>query len=893
MNPTLLPVQPNDPRCLRIMMQVSPAEIERREREQNKLVPRLFDNGEQVVVLAPPGCGKTHMCLQHAKYHFSTNGTTCPAEVLFLTFTNAAVREQRDRLRNMYGETDPDVEQVAAATMRTLHSVAMVVVRALADDSAEPLPAPDYVFDKILSLAQRDPASAAHKVRTSLDMFNVECLYCDEMQDMNSQQHEFVQLLATVVWPDARVVMVGDPRQSIYAFAGATPDLTAKAISGRRVININCCFRCTSAIIDFANDIAKPMGYTPIQPGRDMVGPPPSVRRFDTYNEEMEWVRDKIASLVRTGTKPEDIAILARKHSYTDQGLFIKLILHGIDVVSLRDAYSDGQSGTSSRAGCVTLGTMHASKGNEWKCVFLVGMSDEEFTDDHYEPFDASRAQQELGAVFVGATRAIDHLYLTYATSRFPRRAGSDEPGDSLVRFIRPDGPFETAKGMLPDYWDGPPFDLSADAWAEGSGDQGASRGVELGVKRVPFSPSLGRGHLGWIDEARRSLEEPLRSFGGAMEAVQLVEPLAQLPLCDRCQIHSDVMLAMFLILADELYVLAEDPKLESTERFHTITMALMLPGLNAYARAGLEKMDVPASRALVAGALDKGSCAPANVKRAIKRKIATVYTATDDRQCNTPAAHRKRPVAERWNEVSSCYSGRDSWRKSLQGLDWAHGDDSFDEQLLGDMRQAYRSARAGAAGRRTSIRDLLLLSLMLGLDRDDIDTRAAIRVNAAYKGRTEEQGAICLKRWEQALESIEAHIRNLAHSLHSHLRAGSTDECGLVTDVLRYADTTPVGQVYPIGLMLARINGVAVFVSAADPQSDAWTQNTVSSHTNCVMLLAQSQFPRSTTAVLQMDTGLLVACPEGEATHGTEVEVVQAAMAEAWAKKQLGPRAN
>ncbi|KAJ7556136.1 hypothetical protein O6H91_05G070400 [Diphasiastrum complanatum] len=58
--------------------------------------------------------------------------------------------------------------------------------------------------------------------------------------------------------------------------------------------------------------------------------------------------------------------------------------------------------------GAVKLMTLHAAKGLEFKCVFIVGLNDKLF------PFQNCDPEEERRLFYVGITRAKDYLYLTY-----------------------------------------------------------------------------------------------------------------------------------------------------------------------------------------------------------------------------------------------------------------------------------------------------------------------------------------------------------------------------------------------------------------------------------------------------------------------------------------------
>jgi DNA helicase-2/ATP-dependent DNA helicase PcrA len=66
---------------------------------------------------------------------------------------------------------------------------------------------------------------------------------------------------------------------------------------------------------------------------------------------------------------------------------------------------------------CVQLMTLHSAKGLEFKLVFLVGMEEGLFPSQQSVE-DIVRLEEERRLCYVGMTRAMQHLYLTYAESR-------------------------------------------------------------------------------------------------------------------------------------------------------------------------------------------------------------------------------------------------------------------------------------------------------------------------------------------------------------------------------------------------------------------------------------------------------------------------------------------
>ena len=83
----------------------------------------------------------------------------------------------------------------------------------------------------------------------------------------------------------------------------------------------------------------------------------------------------------------------------------------------LADAALMSSADESSAKNSVTLMTLHAAKGLEFPVVFLVGMEDGLFPSSRSET--EAEIEEERRLAYVGMTRAMKELFLTYAQSRF------------------------------------------------------------------------------------------------------------------------------------------------------------------------------------------------------------------------------------------------------------------------------------------------------------------------------------------------------------------------------------------------------------------------------------------------------------------------------------------
>jgi len=337
-----------------------------------------------VCLLAGAGTGKTRAITHRIAYGVAT-GVYPPGRVMALTFTSRAAGELRSRLRHLgaagvsartfhasaLAQLNFFWPQVVGGTMpRLIDSKARLLAQAadtirlkldtatLRDTAAEiewrkvsrlsieqygvaaqsrTLP-PSLTIDKATALQQayenlkderrqldfedvllatagmiETEARVAQQVREQYRFFVI-----DEYQDVSPLQHDLVKL-----WMGERndLCVVGDASQTIYSFAGATPEYLLgfpAAYDDAVVVRLEQNYRSTPGIIDSANRLMKgrpgaltlhPPAEAPVTPGGSR---PPIVDGFDSDTSEARAVAKAVADEIAEGTRPENIAILFR-----------------------------------------------------------------------------------------------------------------------------------------------------------------------------------------------------------------------------------------------------------------------------------------------------------------------------------------------------------------------------------------------------------------------------------------------------------------------------------------------------------------------------------------------------------------------------------------------------
>ena len=335
-----------------------------------------------VCLLAGAGTGKTRAITHRIAYGVAT-GVYPPGRVMALTFTSRAAGELRSRLRHLgaagvsartfhasaLSQLNFFWPQVVGGTMpRLIDSKARLLAQAaegirlkidtptLRDMAAEiewrkvsrlsieqygaasrVLP-PNFSVDKAVDLQQayenlkderrqldfedvllatagmiETEARVAQQVREQYRFFVI-----DEYQDVSPLQHDLVKL-----WLGERndLCVVGDASQTIYSFAGATPEYLlgfSSAYDDSVVVRLEQNYRSTPGIIESANRLMKgrPGALTLHSPPDTEVSTaaarPPLIDGFDSDTTEARAVASAIAAEIAEGTKPENIAILFR-----------------------------------------------------------------------------------------------------------------------------------------------------------------------------------------------------------------------------------------------------------------------------------------------------------------------------------------------------------------------------------------------------------------------------------------------------------------------------------------------------------------------------------------------------------------------------------------------------
>ncbi|MDA2993008.1 MAG: ATP-dependent helicase [Actinomycetota bacterium] len=137
----------------------------------------------------------------------------------------------------------------------------------------------------------------------------------DEYQDISPVQQRLIN-----AWLGSRqdICVVGDPAQTIYSFAGATPvflNSFTQRFPDAEVIRLSTGYRSTPEIIFAANALLRHGAM-----GQELIalndhGTKPSVDGYADEDAEVAGVLAQITDLLNSGTQAQEIAILARTNN--------------------------------------------------------------------------------------------------------------------------------------------------------------------------------------------------------------------------------------------------------------------------------------------------------------------------------------------------------------------------------------------------------------------------------------------------------------------------------------------------------------------------------------------------------------------------------------------------
>ena len=344
--------------------------------ELSKIQKEIVEAKEPyILVNSCAGSGKTR-CLVH-RLQYLLNIGVAPSKIVAITFTNAAAEEILERIARPVG-----------LFVGTIHSYANQLLLMGGVDTADILDKEQ--FDKLFSRIKKHPDCIKE----------VEYLLLDEGQDSTAQQFEFA--LKTV--NPKNWMIFSDHRQSIYRFAGATPDYILNLMDSPEVTTYDLTenYRNAPEILDFAKKQIRPLGIDYLDhsvPMREVSG------RVITIDYSGEGIATTIKRYVAEGRSAyKDWFILTRTNAESEAILKV-LARHKIPTDTFKKAQLDNKGVKQKmREDTVKVLTIHTAKGLEADNVVVIGAR--------------NRDIEEKCIGYVAATRARNLLVWTFPVNK-------------------------------------------------------------------------------------------------------------------------------------------------------------------------------------------------------------------------------------------------------------------------------------------------------------------------------------------------------------------------------------------------------------------------------------------------------------------------------------------
>ena len=269
----------------------------------------------------------------------------------------------------------------------------------------------------------------------------------DEYQDIDPGQYELLRLLVPA---EGNLFAIGDPDQAIYGFRGADVssfERFSKDYPGGQTIVLARNYRSSQTIVDAALELIAPVSLVADRRLEALACGPEQIEihACSTERAEAELVVHTIERMIggstffsldsrraagheAAGYSFADFAVLYRTaaqaepliEAFQRSGMPYQCRSHAPPPDQPFEVAETDVDLWDPRADRVSLLTLHASKGLEFGVVFIVGCEDG-LVPLRFGAIDEAALAEERRLLFVGMTRAREHLVLTHARRRFWR----------------------------------------------------------------------------------------------------------------------------------------------------------------------------------------------------------------------------------------------------------------------------------------------------------------------------------------------------------------------------------------------------------------------------------------------------------------------------------------
>lgn len=358
--------------------------------EQRQAIERPMNCHQRIIASA--GSGKTTTLTARIAYLIEQYGVKSE-QIILMTFSRNAAQQMKSRIESLIGPSK--------LWVGTFHGLSRNLLQQYSPNSLHTL----YFVDELVGMGEKWLTTEKGRKWVS----KLKYIVVDEFQDINSTQWRFLQRL---LHPGAFLIIVGDDCQNIYTWRGSHVKYILelhKEVRGLVDDQLRRNYRSRESIIRAANAV---MLRIPTLPWKGSMlaekkgGEKPHVRFFYRACDETHWIVQDILEKLKVNPH-QTIAVLSRTNVdlYRIEEEMIQQRLR----CRLRDIGIDEESGEGGGA-VIDLATLHASKGLEWDCVYMIHCNDDAFPSSK----SAEQVVCERRLFYVGITRAREELYLSY-----------------------------------------------------------------------------------------------------------------------------------------------------------------------------------------------------------------------------------------------------------------------------------------------------------------------------------------------------------------------------------------------------------------------------------------------------------------------------------------------
>lgn len=345
--------------------------------EEQKLIISDLDKGLNVKCIASPGSGKTTTILLAC--------TSLQKPSLVLSYNRKIVLDIREKLKS----------NSLYVQIETFHSYATKIFKKSISD--------DYSLTKTLS------NDNVPKIK-----YYFEIIYIDEAQDMTIDYCKFINIIIEHnSFKDCQLIFIGDPRQSIYNFAGSSSEFLeapekyfSRTFEGKSFTrtfterSLSKSFRLTNCMTTFLNTHFLKYPTTEIVPKNNDVSKPVEIMEYWKIIDIIPKILNKIEEY---GSADNITLLFASTGKKLAKEIAAQLTFKNILIHSANNSDNVDIKFTENK---LCFSTFHQYKGLENKCIFLFNF------DENYYNYYNRGGSVDNNALYVALSRASEELIL-------------------------------------------------------------------------------------------------------------------------------------------------------------------------------------------------------------------------------------------------------------------------------------------------------------------------------------------------------------------------------------------------------------------------------------------------------------------------------------------------